>query len=99
MRGIKIATYYANEAKRIFESSWANPDLLLAQKLLDWLKNAWPDKTVTARDIYQYGPSAIRDRKTTLTVTQILVDHGWLERLPTIRRDQNEWQLVWVESK
>jgi hypothetical protein len=99
LRGIKIATYYANEAKRIFESSWANPDLLLAQKLLDWLKNAWPDKTVTARDIYQYGPSAIRDRKTTLTVTQILVDHGWLERLPTIQRDQNEWQLVWVESK
>ena len=65
MRGIDIATYYANEAKRIYR--WAKPELLLAQKLLDWLKG-WPDKTISARDIYQYGPSAIRDRSTTLTV-------------------------------
>ena len=99
LRGIKIATYYANEAKRIFESSWANPDLLLAQKLLDWLKKEWPDKTIAARDIYQRGPSAIRDRNRTLTVAKILVDHGWLKSLETKRRDQNEWQLVWVESQ
>ena len=98
LRGIDIATYYANEAKRIFESSWAKPELLLAQKLLDWLKG-WPDKTISARDIYQYGPSAIRDRSTTLTVAQILVDHGWLKRLQTKRSDQNEWQLTWVESR
>ena len=99
LRGIHIATYYANEAKRIFESSWASPDLLLAQKLLDWLKKEWRGKTITARDIYQYGPSAIRDRKTTLTITQILVDHRWLKQLPTKRRDQNEWQLAGVESQ
>jgi Protein of unknown function (DUF3987) len=46
MRGILLATYYANEAKRIFESNWANPDLLLAQKLLDWLKNDWAQPTI-----------------------------------------------------
>jgi hypothetical protein len=71
----------------------------LAQKLLDWLKKEWPGKTITARDIYQRGPSAIRDRNTTLAVAQILVDHGWLKPLQTKRRDQNEWQLIRAESQ
>ena len=99
LRGVDLATYFANETKRIFESSWANPNLLLAQKLLDWLRNEWKQPTIAAREIYQYGPSAIRDRNTTLAAAQILVDHGWLEPVNTKRRDQHEWRLVWVESE
>ena len=33
-RGIKIAVFYASEAKRVAASSWSDPALLLAQKLL-----------------------------------------------------------------
>ena len=52
LRGMQIAVYYANEAKRIFDSAGVFTDLLLAQKLLDWLKKDWCYKTITARDIY-----------------------------------------------
>ena len=55
--GILIAAYYAAEAKRISGSSWADPDILLAQKLLDWLLREWAKPTVSARDIYTSGPT------------------------------------------
>ena len=92
-RGIFIAAYYAAEAKRISGSSWADPDILLAQKLLDWLLREWAKPTVSARDIYTYGPSAIRNRETTLSLAKILVDHGWLKPHKTRRHDAREWQI------
>jgi hypothetical protein len=93
-RGIRLAAYYAGEAKRISASGWTDPDILLAKKLLDWLLHDWNKPTVTARDIYCYGPNAIRDRETTLSLAEILVDHGWLNPLKTRRRDMREWQIV-----
>jgi hypothetical protein len=92
--GILIAAYYAAEAKRISGSSWADPDILLAQKLLNRLLREWPKPTVSARDIYTYGPSAIRDRETTLSLAKILVDHGWLKPHKTRRHDAREWQII-----
>jgi Protein of unknown function (DUF3987) len=92
--GILIAAYYAAEAKRISGSSWADPDILLAQKLLDWLLREWAKPTVSARDIYTYGPNAIRDRETTLSLAKILVDHGWLKPHKTRRHDAREWQII-----
>jgi hypothetical protein len=47
--GIRIATYYATEAKRISGSGWTDPELLLAKKLLDWLLLVWDKPTVSAR--------------------------------------------------
>jgi hypothetical protein len=91
--GIIIAAYYAAEAKRISGSSSADPDILLAQKLLDWLLDEWAKPTVSARDIYTYGPSAIRDRETTLRLAKILVDHGWLKPHKTRRHDAREWEI------
>jgi hypothetical protein len=92
--GILIVAYYAAEAKRISGSSWADPELLLAKKLLDWLLTSWDKTTVTARDIYRYGPHAIRDRETTLSLAKILVDHGWLNPTKTRRADMREWQII-----
>ena len=92
--GILIAAYYAAEAKRISGSSWADPAILLAQKLLNWLLREWAKPTVSARDIYTYGPSAIRDRSTTLSLAKILVDHGWLKPHKTRRHDAREWQII-----
>jgi hypothetical protein len=36
-RGIEVAEHYASEALRLFEASKANADLVLAQRLLDWM--------------------------------------------------------------
>jgi hypothetical protein len=92
--GIVIAAYYASEAKRISGSGWADPNLLLAQKLLNWLLHERAKPTVSARDIYTYGPSAIRDRETALRLAKILVDHGWLKPHQTRRRDAREWKII-----
>src|SRR5215467_13384380 len=48
------------------------------ENLLDWLVNHWTKTTVTAREIYTYGPNPVRDKKTTLSLAQILVERGWL---------------------
>jgi hypothetical protein len=101
--GIKLATWYAAEAKRISDSTpanWSAPNvapierLAPAEKLLDWLLHHWGKPTVTARDIYRYGPAAIRNREAALTLTKILVDHGWLTPLAARRRDMRAWQIV-----
>jgi hypothetical protein len=92
--GMRIAVFYATEAKRISGSSWADPRLLLAKKLLDWLLTGWDKPTVTARDIYRLGPNAIRDRKTALNLARILVEHGWLIPIETRRADMHEWRIV-----
>jgi hypothetical protein len=92
-RGIGLAVYYASEAKRLQGSTWATPRLVLAQTLLEWLQNRGKPR-VTARDIYTYGPGAIRDRGTALELANILVAHGWLREVKTHRCDRQEWELV-----
>jgi hypothetical protein len=91
---IAIAVYYASEAKRLQGSTWANPRLVLAQMLLVWLQDTWGKPTVTARDIYTYGPGAIRDRETTLELARILVSHGWHREVKPHRCDQLKWEIV-----
>jgi hypothetical protein len=94
-RGIALAVYYASEVKRLQGSTWANPRLVLAQALLVWLQTRGKP-IVTARDIYTYGPGAIRDRGTTLELANILVAHGWLRELKTHRHDRLEWEVAGV---
>jgi hypothetical protein len=64
------------------------------ERLLDWLVNYWAKPTVTARDIYTYGPNCIRDKKTTLSLAQTLVERGWLTPIETNRFNTHEWQIV-----
>jgi hypothetical protein len=57
--------------------------------------NRWNKPTVSARDLYIYGPNCIRDRETVSGLTQSLVEHGWLVPIPTRRRgDTKKWQIV-----
>ena len=57
------------------------------ERLLDWLVSHWPKDTVTAREIYTYGPNSIRHRKTTLSLAHMLVERGWL--VPTESRGRH----------
>jgi Protein of unknown function (DUF3987) len=76
--GIALAEYYAGEALRVFEASKANADLVLAQRLLDWLQRQWPEPAISLPDVYQRGPRAIRDKATAKRLVGVLADHGWL---------------------
>jgi hypothetical protein len=97
--GIGLARYYAAEALRLVDSGLATPDLLLAEKLLRWL-GADPQRTAThLREIYQFGPSGIRDKQTAARIVAILEDHGWLRRLKPGAlldgaRRRDAWKLV-----
>jgi hypothetical protein len=56
-------------------------DLVLAQRLLDWLHRSWKlerGAMISLPDIYQRGPGAIRDKATAAKLVKILADHGWL---------------------
>jgi Protein of unknown function (DUF3987) len=76
--GIDIAQYHLSEALRLFEANRANPDLMDAQRLLDWLHAGWTEPIVSLPDIYQGGPNSIRTKKRAETLVSILIDHGWL---------------------
>ena len=64
-----------------------------AQTLLDWLQH-WANTTVTAREVYTYGPNSIRNKKTTLSLAQILVEQGWLVPIETRQYNTHEWKIV-----
>jgi hypothetical protein len=97
--GIVLAQYYASEALRLFGGSMVAPDLRLAQLLLGWLITSWGEGKISLPDIYQRGPSQIRDKGAAQKAVSILEDHGWLVRIPqgavvakVQRRDA--WKIV-----
>jgi hypothetical protein len=101
LRGMRIAVWYASEAKRnvgaiTVSSKFSSPAQKLppAQELLNWLQHIWNKPIVTARDIYTHGPRSIRNRERAIELAQILVEHGWL--IPSSTRQQNmkKWQIV-----
>ncbi len=96
--GIVLAQHYALEALRMFEGSRINADLLLAQKLLNWLVTR-NEPLISLRDIYQNGPNAIRDKATAIKMVDILQSHDWL--LPIAggaeiegRHRRDVWRLI-----
>jgi Protein of unknown function (DUF3987) len=82
MSGIILAEHYAAEALRIFEASQVNAELLLAQRLLDWMHRHWLEQAISLPDIYQRSLNAIRDKATASKLVAILSDHGWLLQIP-----------------
>jgi hypothetical protein len=79
---IQIVRHHAFEALRLARAGVVEPDLRLAQRLLDWLTRTWPEANVSLPDVYQRGLNAIGDKKTAARTIGILEDHGWLERVP-----------------
>ena len=67
---------------------------LPAQQLLDWLLGYWPKPTIRARDIYRFGPNALRDRQKVTDLTETLVKEGWLVPNKTRRRDMYQWGII-----
>ena len=96
--GIALARHYAAEMLRLQGGALIAPDLLLAQRLLEWWQ-ARTDPQCHLAAIYQTGPGALRDAATARRIVSVLEEHGWLRRLipgtevgGVARRDA--WELV-----
>jgi hypothetical protein len=76
--GITLASYYVAEAQRLHEQGYVDPDLALAERLLNWLHKNWEENLVSLPDIYQRGLSAISNKKIAVRTVAILEEHGWL---------------------
>ncbi len=81
-RAIAVAEYFASEALRLFDARMATPAIRLAETLLTWLHNKWPEPFIGLNLIYQFGPNLIRDAEAARKAVAILEEHGWLERAP-----------------
>ena len=81
--GIVLARFYLTEALRLLNSARTNPDLISAEKVLDWLRTREKGERmyVSLPEVYQFGPNVVRDKSTALKAIHILVDHGWLRPL------------------
>jgi len=79
--GIILAQFYLTEALRLFHTAKTNPDLLVAEKVLAWLRTREGSEKslISLPDIYQMGPNAVRDKATAIKVMQILSDHLWVK--------------------
>lgn len=77
-RGIALAKFYLDEAIRIFSSHIRDPNLMLAEQVLNWMKRESKLKKILFFPltlIYQKGPIQIRDAKTTRGIMKILQEH------------------------
>lgn len=91
-RAILLVKFYLDEALRLFEAGYFDPNLELAQKVLNWMekKATEPSKTFTLIELYQRaGPRGIRTKKDAEKIIRILEEHKKVERLA-----QSEWRLM-----
>jgi Protein of unknown function (DUF3987) len=97
--GALLAQHYAAEALRLHIGSCVSAELRLAQQALDWLLRHWSEPAISLPDLYQRGPSAIRDASAARKVVTILEEHGWLVRIQQgavvggVRR-REAWRVV-----
>lgn len=95
---IDIAKYYLGEAVRLMASGAIDPELRLAETLLEWL-HAQPGTVIGLRDIYRLGPNAIRQADKARRVMAVLCEHGWARVMPDGaeidgQRHKEAWVIV-----
>jgi hypothetical protein len=78
--GIEIGSYYCAEAFRLLNNGKINSDIILAEKLLDWMYYKWDGgEYISPPNIYT-NLSIISTKKDALRIINILVEHGYLTR-------------------
>ena len=72
----------------------ANLRTSLAGRLLNWLLNYWDADTISAKQIYTFGPRPIKNSKEAINAAEILVQRGWLIPTRTHRIDRRMWRII-----
>ena len=96
---IALARYYASEAVRMCEEGNVDKQILLAERLLNWLYQNWEQNCISLPDIYQRSLSIVNSKKKAIPLIELLEEHGWLVRIKEgqilegkFRRDV--WRIV-----
>jgi hypothetical protein len=97
---IKLARWYASEARRLFDTGLIRNDLRQAELVRVWLLDVWAEDHISVPDLQQSGPNSIRDNAKARAIIATLESHGWL--IPaeptgaTIRgkRRRDAWRVV-----
>ena len=79
--GITLAQFYLGEAARLADAAAVSAETERAERLRKWLLESWPHPDVTARDVVQLGPNALRETPKARAALVTLENHGWLVRL------------------
>lgn len=78
-RGIELAQWYLGEALRLTEAEAVSPELVNAERVLEWLSVNYRDNPFSLPCIYMKGPRPVRTKESALAVVDVLIDHHWIE--------------------
>ncbi len=92
--GAVLVRYYLEEALRLRAVGDTSPDLIAAASLLAWLK-ARTSRLTPIREVYQFGPSSLRDRTTAGRLLGLLAEHGWVRPVGALEIDGIRHREVW----
>ena len=95
---IQLTNYYLMEWIRIVGEAGVDPDIRLAEILLEWLKNSG-EAFIYPIKIYQYGPSGLRTKKDTMRIMAILEGHGHViklgkEMILDSKKRKDVWRII-----
>ena len=95
---IAVARWYADERLRIIEAGAIDPKVQTAEALRAWLFKEWDDPNISASDVAQNGPNAIRNAERAREALELLAEKSWLERLQgggevRGRRRREAWRI------
>lgn len=74
---LTLADWYVAEAVRLQQAARTDPKLLVAQRLLDWLRERDED-VIAFREIVRLGPSPVRTKNGAEAALATLLSHGWV---------------------
>lgn len=74
--GVALARWYLEEALRLEKGSVLNPALADAERLLKWLQDNPPSRSV--RHVQRFGPNRFRELSVAENLLGILAKHGWV---------------------
>lgn len=80
--GIALAQYYAEEARRLKDAGFADPNVTRAELALRWIFEKVGGDPFPLHVLYQAGPRDLRTAADARAAASLLRDHGWLEQLP-----------------
>lgn len=93
---IALSRFYLTEAMRLNAAGYVDPDLLLAQKVYDWmLSGNTHEGMIGCATIYQKGPGAIRSAKRAREIMAILVDNGMAELVKNAVINDHRHREAW----
>ncbi|MCZ8124482.1 MAG: YfjI family protein [Magnetospirillum sp.] len=98
-RGITLVNFYLGEAVRLVHAAKLSTPVVAAKRALDWLHDhGWHERpSFSTQELYQRGPTFIREAALARAVLATLVDHGWAHQVDP-GSERSGWKLAGPEA-